>query len=331
MLNRMRIHLIIVIITGSTLIGFGVGYFVSHQNVSFLEGVKDQQNQELQSLYATKATIHQRNQQLLVDLATVTSDYRTNSAILDTLSAELQATSSALEVAETRLSEGLVTTNASDSSLNQAQVDIEALKEVILRMESETEGIEDALSIQAELQNLLNDKLKPLLGDGTLLFQQGLRAVENSNFTTAATYFEESGNAFTLAKQQAQRLATRQKDLVLIIPQDLRREFVLSQKISEASVFLTDAQGIAYSAAGPLYRVVGEWQTSQSKDPNDLNRWRTLIQSSDVALEQALGLLEEADKWAPGVWRQFEAIRIEIRRIQGLSATIRNLILGESG
>ena len=58
-------------------------------------------------------------------------------------------------------------------------------------------------------------------------------------------------------------------------------------------------------------------------------RWKRWVTEAELQIEQAMSYLDEATDWAPALWQEFEAQRIDIRVWRNLADGIRGAILEE--
>ncbi len=321
----------------AAVIGYGVGNSVLRPQVESLEEARAGQTQEIVALQTRVRDGQARVEALLVQIGDAGVDRTGLQARLDTATASLaeateaaDASSAAQSAVQASLDASLATILELRSSLDAAEAQGVDLADRLREAEASQETIGATLKLQAELLAVIGDELNPNLGDGSLLAEQGSRAALNLIYDAAAAYFSASSEAFGVAKEQAEDAAFRSKSLSVIVPERLRAPFATTHKQSEATARAAGAQELEYQAAASMYTIIDEWVEAEAVGSNEqIAAWTESANGADDRLEQALALLDEADEWAPDLWRQYEAIRIQIRDQQDLLASIRFIILEE--
>ncbi len=308
--------------------GYLVGFAVYQPDVSSLEAKTEVQGEELASL---QSRLSDRDAQLAA-LITELSDVKAARVGLET---SLEASQSFLTEARasstsatTDLQEAKTSLSNLESTLTQTQGNQADLAEQLSALQSTQKNLDLAISIQSELQELFNAELGPNHGDALLLIQEGLRAVSNTNFGEAATFFDESSKAFALAKGNAEVVSTKSENLITLVPASLNKNFDTSHRQSKSTALALDAQSREYKGASSLYIIIDEWNDLDAAgSPADIERWRGIAADAEDQLEAAMTKLDEADVWAPGLWRRSEAIRLDIRQWQDLLDSVRAVII----
>lgn len=317
----------------AAVIGYGVGNSVLRPQVTSLEDARAEQTQEIAALQGQVRDRQARVEALLGQIGDAGVERTGLEARLDTAAASLAEAAEAADAAsavQADLDKALATIVQQSSSLEAAEAQGIDLADRLSESEASQETIGAALKLQAELLAVIGDELNPTLGDGSLLAEQGNRAAVNQTYDAAAAYFEASSEAFALAKEQAEDAASRSKSLSMMVPERLRAPFATTHKQSEAAARAAAAQQLEYQATASLYTIVHEWAGIEGVGSDEQQEaWAESAEGADGLLEQALALLDEADDWAPDLWRQNEAIRIQIRDQQNLLASIRFIILEE--
>ena len=319
------------IITGAVVLfvgGYLVGFAVYQPDVSSLEAETELQKEELASL---QSRLSDRDTQLAA-VVTELSDEKASRVGLETsLESSRNFLTEARESSESAsadLLEARTNLTSLESSLSQAESNQTDLTEQVSTLKSAQDDLDMAITIQSELQTLINDDLGPNHGDALLLIQEGLLAIVNTNFGEAATFFDESSKAFDLAKANAQVAATKSEALLELVPSSLHTTFDTSHRQSKATVLALDAQAREYKGASALYAIIDEWnEVNLEGSAEDIERWRGMAAEAEDLLELAMTKLDEADGWAPGLWRRSEAIRLDVRQWRDLLAGVEAVIL----
>ena len=308
--------------------GYLVGFAVYQPDVSSLEAETEVQKEELASL---QGRLSDRDAQLTA-LITERDDEKASRVGLET---SLSSTQAFLEEARTSsiqasadLLEARSSLTSMESTLTQTQGEQADLSEQLSDLQNAQGDLDMAIAIQSELQELYNDELGPNHGDALLLIQEGLLAANNTNYGEAATFFDESSIAFDLAKDNARVAANKSEALLKLVPSSLHTTFDTSHRQSKSTILAMDSQSREYKAAASLYIIIGEWNDLDNEGASeDIERWRGLAADAEDLLEEAMTKLDEADAWAPGLWRRFEAIRLDIRQWRDLLAGVESAIL----
>jgi multidrug efflux pump subunit AcrA (membrane-fusion protein) len=308
--------------------GYLVGFAVYQPDVSSLEAETEIQKEELSSL---QSRLSDRDTQLAA-VVTELSDEKASRIGLETslessrnFLTEARASS---ESASADLLEARTNLTSLESNLSQAQSDQIELTNQVRTLKGAQDDLDMAITIQSELQALINDDLGPNHGDALLLIQEGLLAVINTNFGEAATFFDESSKAFDTAKDNAQVAVTKSEALLELVPSGLHTTFNTSHRQSKSTVLALDAQSREYKGASALYVIIDEWnEVDLEGSGEDIERWRGMATEAEDLLEAAMTKLDEADGWAPGLWRRSEAIRLDIRQWQDLLSGVEVIIL----
>ncbi|MQG77501.1 MAG: hypothetical protein FI703_09295 [SAR202 cluster bacterium] len=310
--------------------GYLVGFAVYQPDVSSLEAKTEVQQEELTSL---QGRLSDRDTQLAA-LVVERDDEKASRVGLETTLASTQAFLEDARTSSIRASADLLEARASltsvESTLTQTQGEQADLSEQLTTLQDAQGDLDMAIAIQSELQELYNDELGPNHGDALLLIQEGLLAVTNTNYGEAATFFDESSIAFDLAKDNAKVAATRSESLLELVPSSLHNTFDTSHRQSKSTVLAMDSQSREYKAAAELYIIIDEWNDLDNEGASeDMERWRGIAANAEDLLEEAMTKLDEADEWAPELWRRSEAIRLDIRQWRDLLSGVRSVILEE--
>ena len=311
---------------------FASGYLVAvaayQPDVSSLEAKTEVQREELTSLQRLLSARDDR----LAALVTEISDSQAFATGLETSLASTQSFLTEARRASTNASANLLEARADLTSLKatlvQAQTNQTDLTDQIKTLEYKQENLDSAIAIHSELQELYNDDLGPNHGDALLLIQEGQLAVINANYSEASIFFDESSKAFDLAKTNAQLAVAKSEALLEVVPSGLNLIFDTSLRQSKATVLAMAAQSREYKGASALYTIIGEWSDLDEEGAaEDIERWRGIVGDAEELLEEAMAKLDEADGWAPGLWRRSEAIRLDIRQWRDLLAGVEGVIL----
>ena len=308
--------------------GYLVGVAVYQPDVSSLEAETEIQKEELASL---QSRLSDRDAQL----AAVVTELSNEIASRVGLETSLESSRSFLTDARASsksASADLLDTRANlfslESNLSQAQSDQTELTNQIRSLKGAQADLDMAIIIQSELQALINDDLGPNHGDALLLIQEGLLAVINTNFGEAATFFDESSKAFDAAKDNAKVAAIKSEALLELVPAGLHTTFDTSHRQSKSTVLALDAQSREYKGTSALYTIIDEWnEVDLEGSAEDIERWRAIAAEAEDLLEAAMTKLDEADGWAPDLWRRSEAIRLDIRQWQNFLSGVETVIL----
>ena len=308
--------------------GYLVAVGIYKPDVSSLEAQTKVQREELSSLQG-RLSVHDDR---LAALATELSSSQASTVELET----------SLESTQTFLTEARRSSESALADLQEARSDLSSLKETleeaqsnkadlsdqVRALENKQGNLDSAIVIHSELQKLYNDELGPNHGDALLLIQEGQLAITNSNYNEAAIFFDESSKAFDLAKINAQMAVDKNENLLELLPSGLHLIIDTSHRQSKATVLAMAAQSREYKGASALYTIIGEWSDLDEKSPaEDIERWRGIASDAEDLLEEAMTKLDEADGWAPGLWRRSEAIRMDIRQWRDLLAGVEVVIL----
>jgi len=308
--------------------GYLVAVGVYKPDVSSLEAQTKVQREELSSLQGILSARDDR----LAALATELSNSQASTVGLET----------SLESTQTFLTEARKASASASADLRKARSDLSTLKETLeesqgnkadLRdqvraLENKQDNLDRSIAIHSELQKLYNDELGPNHGDALLLIQEGQLAIANSNYNEAAIFFDESSKAFDLAEINAQMAVDKNDNLLELVPSSLHLIFATSHRQSKATALSMAAQSREYKGASALYTIIGEWSDLDEESPSeDIERWRGIAGTAEDLLEEAMTKLDEADGWAPGLWRRSEAIRLDIRQWRDLLAGVEIVIL----
>ena len=308
--------------------GYLMAVAVYQPDVSSLEAKTELQREELSSLQGRLSARDER----LAALVTELSDSQASTIGLET----------SLESTQTFLTEARRVSASASADLREARTDLTSLKATLVQTQSnqtdltdqvrilkyKQDNLDSAIAIHSELQELYNDELGPSHGDALLLIQEGQLAVINLNYSEAAIFFDESSKAFDLAKINAQLAVDKSEALLEVVPSGLNLIFDTSLRQSKATVLAMAAQSREYKGASALYKIIGEWSDLDEKsEAEDVERWRGIAADAEELLEDAMTQLDEADGWAPGLWRRSEAIRLDIRQWRDLLTGVGMVIL----
>jgi hypothetical protein len=219
-----------------------------------------------------------------------------------------------------------------DQELRDAEANIAKLELTSASYLSERDDLVAAFAVQKEITRIFDESVKPVLGDGALLAQRGINSSDNQNYGNSAAFFETASDVFLEAENSVNKLALKNEQLVSLIPTEMRKTFVLTQRRAKANTFVVKARSAEYAAAAKLYRVLDKWQLLEETDVpsgEQAIRWKRWVTEAELQIEQAMSYLDEAADWAPALWQEFEAQRIEIRIWRNLADGIRGAILEE--
>ena len=321
---------LVIAVVVALVIGIGIGIGVYRPQLSSVEGAQQEQETALAAVRERVGEREARVESLLQEIGGVRADRAKLSVELETATDALAAARGAFADVDLALGGARSTIAEQRSALDAAGAQRAALEDELRAVQALQGTIDEALDLQADLLAVVSDGLNPNLADGDLLSRQGNRAANNGTFEAAAAYYEASGAAFDVAKTKAEVAAAKSKALFLLVPDSLRGPFSTTHKQAEATVRAAGAQALTAQAAAALYTLIAEWQQSEdggSQQEKDL--WSDSSDAAEVLLEGAMTLLDEAAEWAPDLWRQFAAIRIQVRDQQNLLAAIRFIILEE--
>ena len=311
-------------------IGFGIGYLVFQPTVASLRGTGEEQTLELES---TKSQLSQRTRSAESFLARL-GEVRTERARLD---AELGATSASLDSTSTSLEEtGAALKALQDAvaptrdALSLLELEAAQLRARVQTLEAVEQDLSAAVQLQADIAAIAIQRLRPALGDGQLLAHQAVQAIQRENYANAVIYFNNAFKAYQTAEDQMVETTSKHKRLIDLVPSELHPSFNSVLKQYEARLRAVRSRVPEYQAAAKLHVVVDEWRNTEGPgSTQQIQRWEQLSDEGEELIQKALDLLDEADEWAPNLWREFEAQRIEIRDWQTLLDGIRLVILGE--
>ena len=311
-------------------IGFGIGYLVFQPTIDSLRGTEDEQRRELGS---AKSQLSQRTQaveDLLTQLGEVRAERAGLDAELGAASASLDKTSASLEVTGASLKTLEDDYATTTDALTTLEAQAAQLRERVQSLDTAQQGLNAAIQLQADITAIAIQRLRPALGDGELLAHQAVRATQSDNYANAVIYFNNASEAYQTAETEMAETTSKHKELMELVPPDLHSSFNSVQKQYEARLRAVRSRVPEYQAAAKLHTVIDEWLGEDGPgSAEQLLRWEQLSNEGEELIQEALDLLEEADEWAPNLWREFEAQRIEIRDWQALLDGIRFFILDQ--
>lgn len=303
--------------------GLILGLSVNEPDIAALRAETNEQQAELTSLQARLSS--QDGQ-----LAALNRGLGDVSAERSGLSVSLAATRSTvrgLEQDTARLSADLSNVQTrldqSESLRTDAEGRARSLQLQVLGLTELQQDVTVAIQLLEELEELTNSKFGPNHGDALLLVEEGHRAANSENFDEAAKFFRESSKAFDLAKLNAEEITAKSEAIAGVVPDEFNQTFVKSHRQARSTVFAMEAEARTYEAADHLYTIIDEWFDTENPTSSDRDRWRDLAAKAEDQFELAMGALDEADTWSPGLWRRTEAIRLNTRDWRDLMLGIR--------
>ena len=308
--------------------GYLVAVGVYKPDVSSLEAKTQVQREELSNLQGRLFARDDRLSILLTELSDSQASIVGLEVSLGSTKTFLGEARKASASASADLQEARTDLTSLKVALEQAQKHRTGLTDQVRELKSGHDNLDSAITIHSELQKLYNDELGPNHGDALLLIQEGQLAVINTNYSEAAIFFDESSKAFDLANINAQMAVDKSEVLLELLPSGLYPIFDTSHRQSKATVLAMAAQSREYKGASALYTIIGEWSDlDEISSSEDIERWRGIAADAEDFLEEAMTKLDEADGWAPGLWRRSEAIRMDIRQWRDLLAGVEIVIL----
>jgi hypothetical protein len=311
-------------------VGFGVGYLAFQPTISFLQGSEQEQRRQLET---TKDLLSKQTtavEGLLIQLWQIRTERSRLAAELGVSKGSLEQTSTSLK--KTRETLNLLRKDVAPTLAALSALDVEAvlLRSQVQSLDTSEQKLNDAINLQADIAALAIERLRPALGDGELLARQAVRATQAENYSNAVIYFNTASVAYQTAEKEMKATTDKYKELMDLVPEELHSSFNNIQKQYEARLRAVGSRIPEYQAAANFHVVIDEWQATEgAANDEQLQRWTTMSDEGDNLIQEALDLLEEADKWAPNLWREFEAQRLEIRDWQALLDGIRFFILEE--
>ena len=300
---------------------FGIGS--NAPDVTALRAETEEQQQELTSM---QSRLSNQDSQL-ASLNTQLGDVNAERSGLSVSLEASRSTASDLEVDRATLSNELnnVQTQlvSAETSLASTEERAHNLQVRVLGLQESQRDLTAAVGLLSELEDLNNSQYWPNRGDALLLVEEGHRAANQDNFAEAAKFFGESSRAFDLAKANVEELTNKSEELADLVPDDANQVFIDSHRRARSTVFAMEAQARTYEAADQLYRIIGEWFDTEEPTSSDRARWGELADMAEDQFELAMGALDEADTWSPGLWRRTEALRLNTRDWRNLLVGIR--------
>ncbi len=304
--------------------GFGTGYLVYQSKVNSAEGAAEARGRELETTQANLAKRKAQVEQFLAEIGEGKVE-RTQ------LEGELQITEATLADLQQQLKEV-------QAALDSAQVDLTAklaaleeaqgLESQVRELQTTRQNLDTAVALQAEILELTNDQVNPTLGDAVLLAQRGFQAVNNQNYDNSVIFFDDAAGVFETATKDLEETVTKNETLGKLVSPGLEEVFSTTVRHSKANVRVTSARSAEFRAAANLYRVIAEWSKTEGPSSQEqLKRWEALTDKAEKQIEEAMTHLDEATSWAPDLWRQFEAQRVDVRAWQSLADGVRFFIL----
>ena len=309
-------------------LGYGAGYLVYQPEIDSLQGTADERASLLESTRDRVAT--QSSQ--LDDLRRQVQSHQTEQGRLERdlvdREAALATLRPQLEDAQANLSSLRSDLIERESLLTVAQSRVGNLEGEVARLMEGRGDLEAAIVLQAEILEILDEKISPALGDGALLVQRGTIAAESQNWTNSVAFFANAAMVYDEAEEQARAVVTKSQELSDLVPDESRESFERTRRHAEATARVVTAQAAESRAAANLLRLLGEWAPLDG-DPTQeqAQRWKAWLLEAEADIEEAMSQLDEAVDWAPELWRQYEAQRMNIRVWQGLADTIRFSVL----
>ena len=300
---------------------FGLG--TNAPDVTALRAETKEQREELTSMQSRLSTQDSQLASLRTEIGDVNAERSSLSVSLEAS----RSTVSDLEVDTGRLSNDLSNVETqlgrAESSLASTEERAHNLQVQVLGLQESQRDLTAAVGLLSELEELNTSRYWPNRGDAMLLVEEGHRAANQDNFAEAAKFFGESSRAFDLAKTYADELTTKSEELAELVPNDSNQIFIDSHRRARSTVFAMEAQARTYEAADHLYRIIGEWFDTEEPTSSDRARWGELADMAEDQFELAMGALDEADTWSPGLWRRTEALRLNTRDWRNLLVGIR--------
>ena len=309
-------------------VGYGAGYLVYQPQIDSLEGTADQRASLLESSRDRVATQSRQLDELRREVQTrQTEQGRVQRDLVDR-EAALSALRPQLEEARTNLGSLRSDLLEREGVLIVAQDRVDDLEGQVAGLMEGRGDLEAAIALQAEILSLLDEEIRPALGDGALLVQRGNTAAENQNYGNSAAFFANAALVYGEAEGQAKEVVTKSEELSSLVPEESRESFARTRRHAEATAHMVTAQAAESRAAANLFRLLEEW-APLSGDPTSeqAQRWKKWVTDAEADIEEAMSQLDSAVDWAPELWRQFEAQRMSIRSWQGLADSIRFTIL----
>ena len=319
----MLVILMAALFAGGLILGLGT----NAPDVTALRAETEEQGQELTSM---QSRLSNQDSQL-ASLRTEIGDVNAERSGLSVSLEASRSTASDLEVDRATLSNELNNVHTQlvrvESSLASTEERAHNLQVRVLGLQESQRDLTAAVGLLSELEELNNSQYWPNRGDALLLVEEGHRAANQDNFAEAAKFFGESSKAFDLAKANVEELTNKSEELADLVPDDANQVFIDSHRRARSTIFAMEAQARTYEAADHLYKIIDEWYETEQPTSSDRTRWGKLADMAEDQFELAMGALDEADNWSPGLWRRTEALRLNTRDWRNLLVGIRlNLI-----
>ena len=310
--------------------GYGLGYLVFQPRIDSLRGTQEEQVRELD---AVKGQLDQRGtaaEDVLARLNELRGEHAGLGVEVEASKADLAQVRSRLAEAQDALKTAQTDLSASREARDAAEAQVQDLAAQAKELEEAPQSLDAAIKVQAEIMAIVSEKMSPALADAAILARRGFQAIDRQNYSNVVGFFEDASAAYSEAKQEAEVTPEKAKELASLVPEEERDPFTLAHKHAEGRFRALSSRVPEFRAAAKLYQVIAEWDDQDRKGtPEDIERWRDVVIEAEEQIEEAMGLLDEADDWAPDLWREFEAQRLEVQEWRGLVDGIRATVLEE--
>ena len=309
-------------------LGYGAGYLVYQPEIDSLQGTADERGDLLDSSRDRVATQGNQLDELRREVQTRQSEQSRLQRDLTDTEATLAALRPQLEEARTNVGSLRSDLIERESLLVAADNRVQGLENEVARLMDGRGDLEAAITLQGEILAILDEKISPALGDGALLVWRGTIAAEQQNWSNSVAFFANAALVYGEAEEQAREVVTKSQELSDLVPDESRESFERTLRHAEATARVVTAQAAESRAAANLFRLLGEWAPLDGDPtPEQAQRWKKWLLEAENDIEEAMSQLDEAVDWAPELWRQYEAQRMNIRAWQNLADTIRFSVL----
>ena len=311
-------------------LSYGASYLVYQPKIDSLEGTADERASLLESSRDRVTTQGSQLAELRLHVQSQETEQGQLQRELVDREAALATLHPQLKEAQTNLGSLRPDLIDRESLLTVAQDRVQDLEGQVTRLMEGQGDLQAAIALQAEILRILDEKISPALGDGALLVQRGNNAAENRNYSNSVAFFANAALVYDEAEGQAREVVTKSQELSDLVPEESRESFARTRRHAEATAHMVTAQAAESRAAANLFRLLEEWAPLTDTDTpsrEQAQRWKNLLLDAEAEIEGAMSQLDAAVDWAPELWRQFEAQRMNIRSWQGLADSIRFTIL----
>lgn len=309
-------------------LGYGAGYLVYQPEIDSLEGTADERAELLESSRDRVATQSSQLDELRREVQTRQAEQSRLQRDLADREATLATLQPQIEEARTNVGSLRSDLIERESLLVAADDRVEALEGEVARLMEGRGDLEAAITLQAEILAILDEKISPALGDGALLVERGTIAAENRNWTNSVAFFANAALVYGEAEEQAREVVNKSQELSALVPEESRESFARTRRHAEATAHMVTAQAAESRAAANLFRLLGEWAPLEGDPTSEqAQRWKMWLLDAEAQIEEAMSQLDQAVDWAPELWRQYETQRMSIRVWQNLADTIRFSVL----